>query len=58
MLDDANKQELVKGVVERVAPEHSGVYRKDLITVIERAKGSGDCARRVRARGRVVAPPT
>lgn len=41
VLTDANKHELLKSVIEKVAPEQSFVYRKDLITTIERAKGSG-----------------
>lgn len=41
VLGEGDKQELMKGVIESVAPQHSGVYRKDLITIVERAKGLG-----------------
>jgi hypothetical protein len=41
VLSEGDKQTLMMAVLERVAPEHSHVYRKDLITAIERAKGSG-----------------
>ena len=41
LLDEGDKQELMKTVISNVAPDKSGVYRKDVITVIERAKGSG-----------------
>jgi len=41
VLGDGDKQTLMRSVLEQVAPEHAYVYRKDVITAIERAKGSG-----------------
>lgn len=40
VLNDGQKHELIKTAIAAAAPEHANVYRKDLITIIERAKGS------------------
>lgn len=40
VLDDGSKHDLMRKAIARVAPQDEWVYRKELITLIERAKGS------------------
>lgn len=40
VLNEGQEQELMKSAIAAAAPEHANVYRKDLLTIIDRAKGS------------------